>query len=318
MSEREWIEKDYYAALGVGKSATTADIKKAYRKLAQKHHPDANPGDKAAEERFKEVSQAYKVLSDEKKRAEYDRIREMFSSGARFGSGGQRVRFEQFGDAFSGTSFEDILGGLFGGEGFGGTGFRGAGFGRGPVRGQDLEAEVELPFVEALEGATMELKLNDPMSGPRNIKVRIPAGVKDGARIRIPGKGSPGGEGGQPGDLFVRVRVRPHKYFGRRNKDLTLTLPITFPEAALGAQVEVPTLNGSPVKLKIPAGTTSGKTFRVRGKGAPSGNGRGDLLVTVQVAVPSKLSKEAKQLVEKLAEIETESPRAELERLGGQ
>ncbi|MDQ4149522.1 MAG: DnaJ domain-containing protein [Actinomycetota bacterium] len=321
MSEREWIDKDFYAVLGVDKNATTAAIKKAYRKLAQKYHPDANKGDKAAEERFKDISQAYNVLSDEKKRAEYDRLREMLASGVRFGGGpggGQRVRFENFGDAFSGASFEDLLGDIFGGRGFGGFGGGTSGFSRGPVKGQDLEAEVELAFIEALEGSTMELRVTDPTAGPRNIKVRIPPGVKDGARIRLPGKGARGHEGGQPGDLYVKVKVRPHKYFGRKNKDLTLTLPITFSEAALGAQVEVPTLNGGPVTLKIPPGTSSGKTFRVRGKGVPAANGsRGDLLVTVQVAVPSKLSKEAKQLVEQLAETETESPRVELEQLGG-
>jgi molecular chaperone DnaJ len=320
VSEREWIDKDYYAVLGVEKNASNAAIKKAYRKLAQKYHPDANK-DKGAEERFKEISQAYNVLSDPKKREEYDRIREMFRSGVGFGGGGrgQRVRFENFGDAFGGGSFEDILGGLFGG-GFGRSGgFGTGGFPRTPLRGQDLEAEVELAFTDALEGATMDLHLTDPVSGPRTIKVRIPPGVKDGARIRLPGRGAKGAEGGERGDLFVKVKVKPHKVFGRRNRDLTLQLPVTFTEAALGAEVDVPTLNGGPVKLRIPAGTSSGKTFRVRGKGAPTadaGGGRGDLLVTVQVAVPSRLSKEAKQLVERLAEIETESPRASLEELG--
>jgi molecular chaperone DnaJ len=316
MSEREWIEKDYYATLGVDKSASDSDIKKAYRKLALKYHPDNNQGNKQAEDRFKEVSSAYDVLSDSKKRPEYDRIREMvnaggFAAGGPGGPGGQRVRFENFGgDSFSGSIFEDLLGGIFSQSA--GGGFRGAG----GMRGRDLEASVTLPFEAAFEGSTMELQVTDPMTGSRNIKVRIPPGVKDGARIKLAGKGA-AGQAGQSGDLFVNVRVSPHHIFGRKDQDLTLSLPITFPEAVLGAQVEVPTMNGGPVKLKIPAGTSSGKTFRVKGKGAQSRSGKGDLLVTVQVAVPARLSKDAKELVERFAEIETESPRKELEEFSG-
>lgn len=321
MSQKEWIEKDYYAVLGVDKSASAADIKKAYRKLAQKHHPDANQGDPKAEEKFKEVSSAYDVLADAKTKEEYDRIRQMVAAGGfrsggpggpggpGFGGGGQRVRVEDVGDIFGGgAGFSDLFGDLFGGGGA-----SAAGFGR--ARGGDLETETTIRFEDAMEGVQVELRIQERGGPPRTIKARIPAGVNDGARIKLAGKGSPGPGGGPPGDLFVKVRVRPHRFFGRKNKDLTLSLPVTFAEAALGAQIEVPTLNGGPVKLKIPSGTSSGKTFRVKGKGAPSGRDKGDLLVTVQVAVPEKLSREARDLVERLAELQPESPRAALDEL---
>lgn len=321
MSQKEWIEKDYYAVLGVDKSASAADIKKAYRKLAQKHHPDANQGDPKAEEKFKEVSSAYDVLADPKTKEEYDRIRQMVAAGGfrsggpggpggpGFGGGGPRVRVEDVGDIFGGgAGFSDLFGDLFGGGGA-----SAAGFGR--ARGGDLETETTIRFEDAMEGVQVELHIQERGGSPRTIKARIPAGVNDGARIKLAGKGSPGPGGGPPGDLYVRVRVRPHRFFGRKNKDLTLSLPVTFAEAALGAQIEVPTLNGGPVKLKIPSGTSSGKTFRVKGKGAPSGRDKGDLLVTVQVAVPEKLSREARDLVERLAELQPESPRADLDEL---
>jgi len=323
MSQKEWIEKDYYAVLGVDKSASAADIKKAYRKLAQKHHPDANQGDAKAEEKFKEVSAAYDVLSDEKTKEEYDRIRQMVAAGGfrsagpgggagfgGFGGGGQRVRIEDVGDIFGGSaSFGDLFGDLFGSSGGGAA----SGFGR--ARGADLETETTLSFEEALEGVQVELHIQERGGQPRTIKARIPAGVTDGARIKLAGKGSPGPGGGPAGDLYVKVRVRPHKVFGRKNKDLTLALPVTFAEAALGAQIDVPTLNGGPVKLKIPAGTSSGRTFRVRGKGVPSGKDKGDLLVTVQVTVPEKPNREVRNLIERLAELDDESPRAALEEM---
>ena len=324
MSQKEWIEKDYYAVLGVDKSASAADIKKAYRKLAQKYHPDANQGDAKSEEKFKEVSAAYDVLSDPKQKEEYDRIRAMVAAGGFRvgpggpggfggfggfgGSGGTRVRVENIDDLFGGgAGFGDLFGDLFGG------GSTSGGFGSRGMRGQDLETETTLSFEEALEGVQVELYLTEPGGKARAIKARIPAGVRDGARIKLPGKGAAGGNGGPPGDLYVKVKVRPHEVFGRKNKDLTLNLPISFAEAALGAQIDVPTLNGGPVKLKIPAGTSSGRTFRVKGKGVPSGKDKGDLLVTVQVAVPQRLNREARNLVERLAELEGESPRAALE-----
>ncbi|HEX2054617.1 MAG TPA: DnaJ C-terminal domain-containing protein [Actinomycetota bacterium] len=325
MSQKEWIEKDYYAVLGVDKSASAADIKKAYRKLAQKYHPDANQGDAKSEDKFKEVSAAYDVLSDPKQKEEYDRIREMVAAGGFRaggpggfggfggfgGQGGSRVRVDNINDIFGSGGFGDLFGDLFGNSGGAASGFGGAR----AMRGQDLETETSLSFEEALEGVQVELYLTEPNGTPRTIKARIPAGVTDGARIKLAGKGAAGENGGPRGDLYVKVRVRPHKFFGRKNKDLTLSLPVTFAEAALGAQIDVPTLNGGPVKLKIPAGTSSGKTFRVKGKGVPSGKDKGDLLVTVQVAVPERLNREAKNLIERLAELEPQSPRAALEEL---
>lgn len=329
MSQKEWIEKDYYAVLGVDKSASAADIKKAYRKLAQKYHPDANQGDPKAEGRFKEVSAAYDVLNDPKTKEEYDRIREMVAAGGfrtggpggpggfggfgGFGNGpgGGRVRVENIDDIFGGGGggFSDLFGDLFGG------GAAAGGYGGRAMRGHDLETETTLSFEEALEGTQVDLHLTERGGTPRTIKARIPAGVNNGARIKLSGKGAPGPNGGPPGDLYVKVKVRPHKFFGRKNKDLTLSLPVTFAEAALGAHIDVPTLNGGPVKLKIPAGTSSGRTFRVRGKGVPTGKDKGDLLVTVQVAVPEKLNREAKNLIERLAELDDRSPRAALEDL---
>ncbi|HEX2148916.1 MAG TPA: DnaJ C-terminal domain-containing protein, partial [Actinomycetota bacterium] len=205
--------------------------------------------------------------------------------------------------------FGDLFGDLFGSSGGGAA----SGFGR--ARGADLETETTLSFEEALEGVQVELHIQERGGQPRTIKARIPAGVTDGARIKLAGKGSPGPGGGPAGDLYVKVRVRPHKVFGRKNKDLTLALPVTFAEAALGAQIDVPTLNGGPVKLKIPAGTSSGRTFRVRGKGVPSGKDKGDLLVTVQVTVPEKPNREVRNLIERLAELDDESPRAALEEM---
>lgn len=301
-ASREWVEKDYYSILGVSKDASQSDVKKTYRKLAQKYHPDSAKDDKAAEERFKEISSAYDVLGDASKRAEYDKVRDMVASGARFGPGtgapgGQWIRFEDLGDADLG-GLGDLFGNLFGNQGFGQ---------RAPARGADLVTRIEISFEDALEGTTIPLRLEG-----RTLRVKIPAGVEDGARIRLGGRGEAAPAGGRAGDLYVDVHVRPHKLFGRRGPDLTLSLPVTYPEAALGAQVQVPTLNG-PVKLKVPAGTSSGRTFRVRGKGGPKrGGGNGDLLVRVHVEVPSKVSKEERQLLEQLRDVSGDDPRARL------
>lgn len=312
MSQADWVNKDFYSVLGVDKKASQADIKKAYRKLAQRHHPDNNPGDKSAEEKFKQVAEANDVLSDPKKRAEYDRLRDMLTSGGGFGgfgtgAGGARsVRVDDLSDLFggAGAGFDDLFGGIFGGS----TGFR-----RAPSRGGDLEAQTTISFEDALRGATVDLRVAAPGGAPRTIKARIPPMVKDGDRIRLAGKGAPGANGGPAGDLYVKVHVSPHRVFGRKDRDVTLQLPITFAEAALGAEVPVPTLNGRPVKLKIPPGTPSGKTFRIRGRAGTDGH-RGDLLVTVQVAVPAKLSKEEKDLVKRLADVDRHSPREEIEK----
>ena len=373
---REWFENDYYEVLGVPKNASAAEIKKAYRKLAQKHHPDANAGDPKAEERFKEVSAAYDVLGHQERRAAYDRVREMGAGG--FGAGFPGAGGAGFEGAPGGFRYEtvdigdlsDLFGGMFGGS-------------RGRARrpqarqrhGADLETEVRLSFDDAMAGVTIPVTLDGPAvcttchgsgaapgtqpvvcatcggsgqvavnqgffqmeqtcptcsgtgrtietprptchgSGAvrrsRTVRVKVPAGVKDGARIRVSGRGEPGGPGGQAGDLYVRVRVSQHPVFGRSGDNLTVELPVTYPEAALGANVKVPTLNGS-VTLKVPAGTPSGKTFRVKGKGAPKRGGHGDLLVTVNVDVPKKLSKREKELLAELRDTETESPRAEL------
>lgn len=314
MSQADWVKKDFYATLGVDKNASSADIKKAYRKLAQRYHPDNNAGDKGAEEKFKEVAEAHDVLSDPKKKEEYDQLREMLASGGGFGGSGRgaggfrNVRVDDFGDIFgnSGVGLDDLFGGLF-------SGGAGGAFRRVPTKGPDLEAETTISFAEALKGATVDLRLSGPGSQPRNVKVRIPAMVKDGDRIRIAGKGSPGMNGGPPGDLYVKVTVLPDRLFGRKDRDVTLELPVTFAEAALGAEIPVPALNGKPVKLKIPPGTPSGKTFRIRGKVGADGK-KGDLLVTVQVVVPRALSNQEKDLVRRLSEMETQSPREQIEK----
>lgn len=297
---REWLEKDYYADLGVAKDASAKDIKRAYRKLAQQYHPDTTAGDPDKENRFKEVNEAYSVLSDEKTRKEYDQARDAFARGAFAGgpAGGhtQYVTVDDLGDLFGGG------GGFFGGLGdlFG----RGA---RPPQAGTDLETEVSLSFHEAVSGTTRTLRTDTG----REVQVRIPAGVNDGARIRVKGKGSPGAAGGPNGDLYVRVRAASHPVFGRSGADLRLDVPITIAEAALGANITVPTLDGS-VTLKIPEGTQSGKRFKVTGRGVTTPKRTGDLIVTVRVAVPTDLDDEQRALLEKLAAHEPENPRDHL------
>ena len=387
MSTRDYIEKDYYKALGVPKDASAADIKKAYRKLARQHHPDKNAADAKSEERFKEVSEAYDVLSDATKRKEYDEARSLFGAGGfRVPTGGGAggpggINFDlndllgQMGSRGGGASggLGDLLGGLFGGAR--GTGTRGA---QVPRKGIDLEAQLTLGFADAVEGVTAPLRLTVP--GPcatcagtgakpgtvprvcpecsgtghvsrsagggfafdepclecrgqgllvddpcptcagtgrstteRSLTVRIPPGVADGQRIRIKDKGGPGERGGPAGNLVVTVHVTPHSVFGRDGSNLTVTVPVTFPEAALGATIPVPTLNGPPVSFKVPPGTPSGRTMRVRGKGVPRKDGtRGDLLVTLQVAVPQKLSGKAKDALTSFAEAAADDPRANL------
>ncbi len=368
---RDWVDKDFYEILGVESEASPEEIKKSYRKLAQTYHPDANPGNDEAEEKFKEISEAYATLSNVEQRKEYDQVRKLVASGGYSGYGpgsggfgGQRVRVEDLSDLLGG------LGGLGDLFGFGSQSRSG------PVRGAEVQADLSISFEEAAAGVTTTIKVKGaaacshcggsgaepgtqvttcPTCGgrgvvaqnqgffsfsqpcpqcrgsgriietpcsvcrgsgtetrTRDVNVRVPAGVQDGNTLRIRGKGAPGRNGGPQGDLLVRVRVAASQRFGRKANDLTITVPITYPEAVLGTKLEVPTLNGA-VKLKIPAGTPSGKTFRVRGKGVIPERGRaGDLLVTVQVAVPTKVGKEEKQLIEDLAKHETDDVRSHL------
>ena len=320
MTGQDWMQKDFYAALGVPKDADDAAIKKAYRKLARQYHPDQNQGDAAAEAKFKEIGEAYAVLADAEQRKQYDAIRAMASGGARFTpGGGAGGGFEDiFGSMFGGGApggtrfqtggggFEDILGQMFGGSG-GGFGRRRAGF-RAPERGADLAAETTLPFRTAVEGATVELTVDG-----KKVTTRVPAGVNDGQKLRIRGKGRPGTDGGDAGDLVITVHVGEHPVFSMAGRDLRVTVPVTFAEAALGAQVDVPTLAGETVRVKVPAGTPSGRVLRVKGRGVTTPKGTGDLLVTVQVAVPQKLSRKAKQALEAFAaESDGEDVRAEL------
>jgi len=381
VSARDYVEKDYYAALGVPKDATPSDIKKAYRKLATTLHPDKNPDDKAAEERFKEVSEAYDVLSDETKRREYDEARALFGSGG-FRGGGPGAGYpgggvpgfdinDLFGRAGAG-GLGDAFSGMFSGGLFGG------GRGRGPRRGADVETDVTLSFGDALRGATVPVRLTT--TGPcgtcrgsgaapgttskecttchgagvttrnqggfafsepcracrgkgrvvevpcptcagqgvatseKTLNVRVPQGVDDGQRVRLAGRGAPGERGGPPGDLLVTVHVTPHELFTRRGDDLLITVPVTFAEAALGTLLTVPTPDG-PVTVKVPSGTSSGRTLRVRGRGVKRSGGRaGDLLATVQVAVPQKLSSDAREALEKYAAATAgDDPRAHLQ-----
>ncbi|MFF1378482.1 molecular chaperone DnaJ [Streptomyces sp. NPDC058308] len=389
MSTKDFIEKDYYKVLGVPKDATEAEIKKAYRKLARENHPDANKGNTKAEERFKEISEANDILGDPKKRKEYDEARALFGNGGFRqgpGAGGGSFNFD-LGDLFGGGAQGGggAAGGFGGGLGdvFGGLFNRGgAGAGSGtrtqPRRGQDIESEVTLSFTEAVDGATVPLRmssqapckacsgtgdkngtprvcptcvgtgqvsrgggggfsLTDPCmdckgrgliaqdpcevcggsgraKSSRTMQVRIPAGVSDGQRIRLRGKGAPGERGGPAGDLYVVVHVDAHPVFGRKGDNLTVTVPVSYPEAALGGEVKVPTLGGPPVTLKLPAGTPNGRTMRARGKGAVRKDGsRGDLLVTVDVAVPTSLSDEAKEALESYRKATAgDDPRAEL------
>jgi molecular chaperone DnaJ len=391
MSTRDYIEKDYYKALGVPKDASAEEIKKAYRKLARQYHPDANKGESKSEEKFKEISEAYDVLADEKTRKEYDEARSLFGAGGMRmpggmgGSGapggftfdlGDLLGNARSGGASAAGGIGDILGGLFGNT-------RRTTTTQQPRRGADIETEVTLDFDAAVKGSTVPLRMASPHPCPacqgtgakagttprvcptcsgtgvtsrgaggfafsepcrdcrgrglivddpcpvchgsgramseHTMQVRIPAGVQDGQRIRLRGKGSPGERGGPAGDLNVLVHVRPHALFGRSGDNLTLTLPVTFPEAALGAEVKVPTLDGPPVTLKLPAGTTSGRVLRVRGKGVTRRDGtKGDLLVTIEVAVPQKVSGKAKEALEAYrAATSTDNPRAHLPGVDG-
>ncbi len=375
---REWFDKDYYQVLGVPKNASAAEIKKAYRKLAQQFHPDANPGNNDAEDRFKEVAAAYDVVGDEGTRSSYDQVREMSASGFGPGMSGPGARGAPAGPGAAGgwpggfqaeVDLGDLLSGMFGGAARAGQ--RQAR----TQRGADLETDVRITFEEAMRGTTVPVRITGPAtcrtchgtgaapgtspvtcprcggagqiavnqgmfsmaqtcprcrgngmivetpcptckgSGAerrtRSLNVKIPQGVKSGVTIKLAGRGEPGAAAAQPGDLYVRVSVEPDDVFGRRGDNLTVELPVSFAEAALGARVQVPTMNG-PITLKVPSGTPTGKTFRLKGKGAPKKGGHGDLLVTVKVDVPQKLSRDEKRLLEELRETQKGSPRAKL------
>jgi len=302
VSQREWADKDFYKVLGVEESASKGAIKKAYRKLAQRYHPDANKGDERAEQRFKEISEAHSILSNDAKRKEYDEMRSLIAAGGqRFygfrpgrGGDGVRVNIGDLGDVFGGgggSLFEDLLGGMGG---------RSA-----PRRGRDAETEVTLNFDEAVSGTTMTL--------PDGGRVRIPAGVGDGSRVKVANKGEVDPIGG-PGDLFVKVRIEPHPVFSLPgNSNLEVKVPVTYPEAALGAKITVPTLDDE-VTVKLPPGTPHGKRLRVRERGLPKASGgNGDLYVVVQIEVPQRLSKAEEEALERFAEVHRSNPREGLE-----
>jgi molecular chaperone DnaJ len=390
MSSKDWLEKDFYAVLGVNKSASTDEIKKSYRKLARDLHPDRNPGNREAEEKFKAASEAYDVLSDDKKRKEYDEMRSLFGSGAfrrgaRSGGGGQFDPSDLFGGftggagagspgdrRFGGAGFSDIFSSIFSGGGPAGPATR-----RGPQRGRDVETEVTLDFAQAVRGTTLPLTLRSPgacdtchgsgakpgtqprtcpqcqgsglisrnqgsfsfsepcrecqgagtivdqkcpecrgtggVTKTRTINVRFPAGVADGQRIRLSGRGEPGERNGAAGDLYVQVNVRPDELFGRSGDDLTLTVPVSIAEAVLGTDLRVPTLD-NPVTLRVPPGTPSGRKLRARGKGVARKDGRsGDLIVTVEVQVPDGVTGEARDALERFAKLTPPPGRERLE-----
>jgi molecular chaperone DnaJ len=315
MASQDWFDKDFYAVLGVTKDVSEAELKKTYRKLARQHHPDSNAGDAKAEARFKEISEAYAVLGDAEQRAEYDQMRAM-GSGARFTSGGS-AGGQGFEDIFRGfgrgaranqSDFDDILGGLFGGSSRFGTPSGGFGGYGGPTKGGDITANTTLDFLTAIRGDTVGLVMQDG----REVKVKIPAGVANGQKIRLKGKGQQSPDGGEAGDLVITVAVRPHPVFERDGLNLRVELPVTFAEAALGATIEVPTLEGEPVKLRVAAGTPSGRVLRVKGRGVTTPKGTGDLLAEVVIAVPDNLPTPAIDALEAFAKLMPQNPRADL------
>ncbi|WP_298861388.1 DnaJ C-terminal domain-containing protein [uncultured Microbacterium sp.] len=316
MASQDWFDKDFYKTLGVSKDISDAELKKTYRKLARKYHPDSNPGDAKAEAKFKEISEAYSVLSDAEQRREYDEIRAM-GSGARFtapgsgGAGGFEDVFSRFGQGGQSANFDDIFS-MFtqgGGSSFGGGRFGQQGYG-GPRKGADVTARTTLDFATAAKGDTITLQSGEG----KPFKIKVPAGVADGQKIRLRGRGRPSPDGGEPGDIVVQVTVRPHPVFTRDGLNLRLTVPVTFTEATLGATIEVPTLGGDTVKLRVAPGTPSGRVLRVKGRGIVSAKkGTGDLLAELQVAVPAHLDAAAREALERFHELEpAENPRAEM------
>ena len=301
MAAKDLYEKDFYKTLGASKSDDQAAIKRKYRALVKDLHPDTNHGDSAKEEKFKAVSEAYEILSDSKKRAEYDEARSFFERGGfRAPTGGQNFQGGDFADMFGGGNPQDIFANLFGGGGR-----------RGPRKGQDLQTEATITFRESVFGTNLDLRLGTDRGAPQNITARVPAGVNDGAKIRVKGKGAPGEAG--PGDLFILLHVKPHPIFSRKAENLLVSLPITFTEAALGADVKVPVLSGDEVTVRISPGTPNGRTLRVKGRGITKGSTTGDLLVTVEVQVPQRVDGKALEALRTFAqETAGEDVRAEL------
>jgi len=289
MAAKDMYEKDFYKVLGVAKSADGAEIKKKYRTLARELHPDKNKGDAVKENRFKEVSEAYEILSDAKKRAEYNEARSLFERGGfRAPQGGQNFQSGDFNDIFGGGNPQDIFANLFGNGR------------RGPRKGQDLQTEASISFRESVFGTTLDLKLSTDRGAAQNISARIPAGVNDGAKIRVKGKGAQGEAG--PGDLFILLHVKSHPIFSRKAENLIITVPITFAEAALGADIKVPTLSGDDVTVRLAPGTPNGRTLRVKGRGVSKASATGDLLVTVEVQVPQRVDGKALNALKQFAE----------------
>jgi DnaJ-class molecular chaperone len=304
-------QKDYYKILGVQSTATPEEIKKAYRKLAKKYHPDATGGDKDKEAKFKEISEAYDTLSDAKKRSDYDHQRQSpFGGGFGFrsedfsGRGRGRVRPDihiNLDDLFGGKGFGDIFGSGGGGGGFSGGFETSTGTSRRAQKGADLETSLDLTLPEAALGGEKMLTL-EPHTNPRKVTIRIPAGVEDGETIRVAGHGRASTRGA-PGDLLIKVRVLPHPTFRRKGSDLEVDLPLSVDQAILGTKADVNTLEGK-VQVTVPAGTSSGQKLRLRGKGAGDRKGgRGDLYAIVQIVVPRQISEEARALIQKFAEL---------------
>jgi molecular chaperone DnaJ len=362
-AQREWFEKDYYKVLGVSETADAKEITRAYRKLARQNHPDTNPGDRAAEERFKEISAAYDVVGDEAKRKEYDEVRKLGPMAGGFGPG--RGGFTGS-STFTEGDLNDLLQGVFSGQAGRGR-RRGQTRGAGPQRGADLEAQLTMSFEDAAQGVETTLFLtseaacstchgsgakpgtspracqvcggrgvlddnqgffsfsspctacrgsgvviDDPCptcrgagveKRPREVKVRIPAGVDDGRRIRLKGRGGPGRNGGPPGDLYVEIHVQPHKDFTREGDDLVVHVPVSYPEAVLGTDVKVRRLDGSSVAFKVKPGTTPGQRYRLKGHGIQTTNGKGDLVAVVDLVVPKEPTAEQRKVIEELGRL---------------
>ena len=285
-AQKDWLEKDFYQILGVSETSPAKEITKTYRKLARKLHPDANPNDDKAEAKFKEISAAYDIIGDEKKRSEYDEFRRL---------GPLRTDFNSASNGFNsgGMPFDisDIFGNFFGNQP-----------NRGSQRSLDIEATLPLSFLDAANGVTTTLTLgNQTGKKSASVRVKIPPGVENGQSVRVKGKGQSGPAGS--GDLFVIVQVEPHDFFGREGKNLTLLTRVTFPQLVLGSEVKVDTLDGNKVTLRIPPGTPNGRTFRVKGCGVITSKGVGDLLVTVEVEIPTEISDKEVSLIEELANV---------------